>query len=131
LYRGQINEAEPFIKENLESVIKQHAKKREGCFLRLLAEVQMKRDQSEEALANFNKAIQILKDVGNPRQLWQANASLGSAFDKLGRFSEAKHQWGAASEVIHKTANGLSDKELREGFLNAGPIKNILAKAER
>jgi tetratricopeptide (TPR) repeat protein len=131
LHQGKIAEAETFIKENLERVRKRREKKREGGLLRLLGEVQMRQNQADTAIANFNESIEMLKEVGNPRQLWQANASLGSAFDKLGRFSEAKHQWGAASEVIHKTANGLSDKELREGFLNAGPIKNILAKAER
>jgi hypothetical protein len=71
----------------------------------------------------------ILKEVGNPRQLWQAYASLASAYDKLGRESEAREQWGAAAEVIRKTAGGLSDRELREGFLSAKPIRDILAKA--
>jgi Flp pilus assembly protein TadD len=89
----------------------------------------MKRNEFDRAISSINEAILILKEVGNPRQLWQAHASLGSAYNKLGRLSEAREQWGAAAEVIHKTANGLSDRELREGFLNAKPIRDILAKA--
>jgi hypothetical protein len=76
----------------------------------------------------MSEAILILRKVGNPRQLWQAHGSLASAYSKLGRESEAREQWGAAAEVIHKTANGLSDRELREGFLNASPIREIFRK---
>jgi Flp pilus assembly protein TadD len=89
----------------------------------------MKRKESDNAIRSLNEAILILKEVGNPRQLWQAHASLASAYDKLRRVSEAREQWGAAAEVIHKTANGLSGRNLREGFLKARPIRDILAKA--
>jgi Flp pilus assembly protein TadD len=77
----------------------------------------------------LNEAILILKEVGNPRQLWEVHASLASAYDKLGRQSEARDQWGSAAEIIHKTATGLSDRNFREGFLNANPIQEILANA--
>ena len=102
----------------------------EGGFLRLLGEVRFRRDESDHAIDNQNKAILILKQVGNPRQLWQAHTSLASAFKKLGRSSKAREQWGAAAEVIRGVANGLSDRELRKGFLNAEPIREILSKAE-
>ena len=77
----------------------------------------------------MSEAILILKEVGNPRQLWEAHASLALAYEKLRRESEAREQWGAAAEVIQKTAKGLSDRKLREGFLNAKPIQGILANA--
>ncbi len=88
----------------------------------------MKRNESGTAIQSLREAIVILKEVGNPRLLWQAYASLGSIYDKLGRFSEAKEQWGIAADVIQKTANGLTDCELREGFLSAKPIRDILEK---
>jgi|GEM_PF-7014662 hypothetical protein len=78
---------------------------------------------------SFLLRLQLLKEVGNPRQLWQAHASLARIYGKLGRGGEARAQWGAAAEVIQKTGNGLSDRELREGFLSAEPIRDILAKA--
>jgi tetratricopeptide (TPR) repeat protein len=129
LQRENLDEAGVRIIENLEISRREHTKKIEGRFLRLLGEVQMKRDESDKAIHSLREATVILKEVGNPRQLWQAYASLGSAYDKLGRATEAREQWGAAAEVIQKTANGLSDRELREGFLSAKPIRNILAKA--
>lgn len=129
LQRNSIGEAEDLIRKNLERVRELHARKREGGFLRLQGEVHVRRNEFENAIVNFGEAIQILKEVGNPRQLWQAHASLASAFDLLGRFSEAKEQWGAASEIVHNVGKGISDRELRDGFLRAEPIHNILSKA--
>jgi tetratricopeptide (TPR) repeat protein len=129
LQREHVDEAGARITKNLEISRREHTKKIEGRFLRLLGEVQMKCNEPDNAIRSLSEAILILKEVGNPRQLWQAYASLASAYDKLGRASEGREQWGAAAEVIQKTANGVSDRELREGFLNAKPIRDILAKA--
>jgi tetratricopeptide (TPR) repeat protein len=130
LQRNEIGQAEVLIGKNLERARTQGTKKREGGFLRLLGEVQIRRNESENAIENFNKAIVILKEVGNPRQLWQAHASLASAYDKIERSSEAKERWGVAAKVIRNTANGLFDRELRENFFQAEPIHEILSKAE-
>jgi len=129
LQRDNIDEAEGRIIKNLEISRREHTKKIEGRFLRLLGEVQMKRSEFDHAISSISEAILILKEVGNPRQLWEAHTSLASIYDNLRRGSEAREQWGAAVELIHKTANGLSDRNLREGFLNAKPIQDILTKA--
>jgi class 3 adenylate cyclase/tetratricopeptide (TPR) repeat protein len=129
LQREKVDEAEGRIKKNLEISRREHTKKIEGRFLRLIGEVQMKRKEFDRAISSISEAIMILKEVGNPRQLWEAHTSLASVYDKLRRGSEARDQWGAAAELIHKTAKGLSDRNLREGFLNAKPIRDILAKA--
>jgi class 3 adenylate cyclase/tetratricopeptide (TPR) repeat protein len=128
LQRGKVDEAGARIIRKLEISRREHTKKIEGRFLRLLGEVQMKRNEFHNAIQSLSEAILILKEVGNPRQLWEAHTSLASAYEKLRRESEAKEQRGAAAEVIHKTANGLADRELREGFLNASPIREILGK---
>jgi tetratricopeptide (TPR) repeat protein len=127
LARDGLPRAEGLIRQNLEMTRRFHAKKREGGFLRLLGGVQMRRGAQEEALQSFNEAIAILQEVGNPRQLWQAHASLAAAYEQMGRPSEAKTQWGAAAYLIHKVANDLSDPELRGGFLQAAPIRAILS----
>jgi len=129
LQREKFDEAEARIIKNLEISRREHTKKIEGRFLRLLGEVKMRRNKSDNAISSMSEAILILKEVGNPRQLWEAHTSLALVYDKLRRESEAREQRGAAVELIHKTANGLSDRELREGFLNAKPIRDILAKA--
>ena len=128
--RNDLDGAEALIRTNLEETRKEGRKKRRGGFLRLLGEVQIRRNESDNAINNINGAITVLEEVGNPRQLWQAYASLASAYDKLGRVNDARNQWGEAAEVIRKTANGLSDRELREDFLEADPIREILSKAD-
>ncbi len=95
-----------------------------------MGEVRIRHNEFEKAIETFEEAIVILKEVGNPRQLWQAHASLAAAYSQLERFSEEQEQWGAAAEIILNTANDLSDRQLREGFLEAASIRKILAKAE-
>ncbi len=129
LQRQKIDEAGARIRKNLEISRREHTKKIEGRFLRLLGELQMKRNESDNSIQSLNDAILVLKKVGNPRLLWETHSSLASGYEKLGRGSEAREQWGAAAEIIQKTANGLSDREIREGFLNAKPIHDIFAKA--
>ncbi|MGA2108696.1 MAG: hypothetical protein ABSH25_13750, partial [Syntrophorhabdales bacterium] len=129
LQRDNIDEAEARITKHLEIARREHTKKIEGRFLRLLGEVQLKRHEPLNAVASISEAVRILREVGNPRQLWQAYASLASLYGKLGRVSEATEQWGSAAEVINKTGSGLSDRQLREGFLKAKPIREILASA--
>ena len=131
LLRNDIDQAETIIQENLKKVRKDLMKKREGSFLRVLGEVQIRRNENENAITTLNESIQILKEVENPRQLWQAHASLASAFTKIGRHSEAKEQWGVTAAIIQNTADGLSDRDLRESFLKADPVRQIFSKAER
>jgi len=130
LQRNEVDHAKTIIEDNLKRARQKQVKKRVGGFLRLLGEVQMRQGETDSAIAHLNEAIITLKELGNPRQLWQAHASLASGYDKMDRPNEAKDQWGAAGAVIQGLANGLSDKELRQGFLQAEPIRAILSKAE-
>jgi tetratricopeptide (TPR) repeat protein len=130
LFRNELDKADALIQEGIETARTLNAKKREGGFLRLFGETQARRNEAENAIANLGEAIAILREVGNPRQLWQAHASLASAYNKQGRHREEREHWGAAAEVIQSTANGLSDRQLRTGFLEAKPIREILSKAE-
>jgi class 3 adenylate cyclase len=126
LQRNSIGQAETIILKNLEATHKNHMRKKEGGFLRLLGELQIIRNEFDNAITTLNKAIQILKEVGNRRLIWEAYSSLASAFNKLDRSSEATENWGLAAELINDVANGLTDLKLRSGFIGAQPIKEIL-----
>ena len=119
------------IRETLKEVKQNQSKKREGSLLRLLGEVNLRRSNHDQATAHIGEAIEILQKVGNPRQLWEAQSALGRTFEQLGRNSEAKEHWGAAAATIQRVANGLSDQELKNNFLNAQPVREILARAGR
>lgn len=130
LFRNEFHKADALIQEGIKTARTLNAKKREGGFLRLLGEIQTRRNKPENAVANLGETISILESVGNPRQLWQAHVSLASAYNKLGRYSEEREHRGAAAEIIQNTAKGLSDRELRAGFLETKLIREILSKAE-
>jgi Flp pilus assembly protein TadD len=130
LHRNDINAAHAVIEKDLDTVRRQHMKKREGSFLRLLGEIQLRRNEHEKAVMTLNQAIRILTEVENPRQLWQAHQSLASALERQNRSSEARAQWGRAAKVIQNSAKALSDRGLREGFLKAQPIREILAQTD-
>jgi hypothetical protein len=42
---------------------------------------------------------------------------------------EEGNQWEAAAAVVRSTADGLKDRELRNTFLDAAPIREIMEKA--
>jgi tetratricopeptide (TPR) repeat protein len=128
--RKEMTRAHTLIKKSLKRAREEHAKKREGGFLRLLGEVQFSRDEIDSAVDSLKEAIRVLQEVGNPRQLWQAYASLASGLAAHKRMGDAREHWRAAAKIIQNTANGLSDSELRAGFLEAKPIREILSKAE-
>ena len=72
----------------------------------------------------------MLEEVGNPRLLWETYSTLASAYKKLGRSSESNESWGAAKNKINMVAEGLSDLELKNGFINSQPVKNIFSEAD-
>jgi class 3 adenylate cyclase len=127
LIRNDTAQADTIIQENLKLVKDKILKKRQGSFLRLAGELLLKQNEFENALNYLRESVHILEEVGNPRQLWQAYASLASAFNKAGRTGEASENWGLAADLINKTADSLSDNELKSGFLNADPIKKVLS----
>jgi len=129
LFRNEHSIADVLIQEGIKAARTKNNKKREGCFLRLLGDTQFSRGEIDNAINSVNKGILILKDVGNPRQLWEAHASLATGLVNVGRTSDAREHWGAASEIILNTANDLLDRELRKGFLEAKPIREILSNA--
>jgi tetratricopeptide (TPR) repeat protein len=130
LRRNDLERAESVIRENLDSVRRTQSKKREGSLLRLLGEVNLRRMEFDHAFSNIHQSISLLKEVGNPRQIWEAHSALGRAFDQTGRSSEARDHWRAAAEIIQKTANGLSERDIREGFLKAAPVREVFSKVQ-
>ncbi|MEJ2727226.1 MAG: adenylate/guanylate cyclase domain-containing protein [Deltaproteobacteria bacterium] len=129
LIRNDTVQADTIIQENLKLVKDKLLKKRQGCFIRLTGELLLKQNEFENALNYLRESVHLLEEVGNPRQLWQAYASLASAFKKAGRTGEASENWGLAAHLINKTADRLSENELKSGFLNADPIKKILSNS--
>ena len=97
--------------------------------MRLLGKLQVGRNEYDNAINTLNKAISILKDVGNPRLLWETHSSLALAFEQTGRSSEARKNWSLAADLIDGIANNLSDVKLKSDFLGANQIREILSNS--
>ena len=129
LHRNDVGQAEKHIQKSLERAQREHMRKREGSYLRLLGKLQVGRNEYDNAINTLNKAISILKDVGNPRLLWETHSSLASAFEQTGRSSEARKNWSLAADLIDGIANNLSDVKLKSDFLGANQIREILSNS--
>ena len=130
LQNNSVEEAEALATTGLEQSRAHGHKKREGCFLRILGEVKARKCKFDSAVENFNRALGVLGQVGNPRKLWEAHACLADTFEKMGRSCEARDHWGAAASAIQRLSNDLLDRETKLEFLSATQTKSILAKFE-
>ncbi len=126
--KDEIDKAEIIINRNLIFTAEGRMKKREGGLLHLAGKIQMLRNDLEKAVEILQNSITILEKVGNPKLLWEAYSSLANAYKKLWRKSDSNEAWGAAKKWINVVGDGLSDVELKNGFLNSSQIKAILSK---
>ena len=126
LYRNEVEKAENLIRMNLKKSRNLGLRKREGCFLRVLGEVQTHKNEFDAAIESFCEAIAILQRIGNPRKLWETHACLASVYEKMGRPGEANQERAKAVAIIEKFADGLSNPQLRNAFLAAATIRKII-----
>jgi len=131
IQRGDLDQAEKLTQAFIGSSEEKGMNKRFGGFLRLLGEIQMKREQVENALETLNRSVEILKKVGNRRQIWMAHTSMATAYGMLGRGSEEREQWHEAKLTAEAMAEGIHDNNLKKAFLNTDPIKEIFLNAYR
>ena len=86
--------------------------------------------KDKEAEAEFKKALKRAEELGNPTQLWRTRQALGNLYHKQGKAKQAQTQYRATLKVVEGIASGLTDPELKEGFLNSAPIREVFAQAE-
>ena len=67
--------------------------------------------------------------IGNPKQLWVTRTALAELYEEMKRPDQAGEQWQAAASIVRSTAEGLEDEGLRETFLGAAPVREILTHA--
>jgi tetratricopeptide (TPR) repeat protein len=130
LIQGEYGPAEKLIVKNLKKTQRDHSKKMEGGFMKLLGEIKFRKNHLDGAIETLNESITILNEIGNPRNLWEAHAVLASINQKAWNNIEARAHWNAAATIVNKVSRGLSDKHLRGTFLNARPIRAILSNAD-
>jgi tetratricopeptide (TPR) repeat protein len=83
----------------------------------------------QEAEAELKKALALAKKLGNPTQLWRTQQALGNLYQRQDKAKQAQTQYKAALKVVQGMADGLTDQELKDGFLTSEPIREVFAQA--
>jgi hypothetical protein len=97
---------------------------------RLFGQVLTKRGAYDLAEAKLGAALAKLEEVGNPKQLWITHAALAKFYEKMKRIDLRREQWQRAAVIVQSTADGLQEDGLRNTFLNAAPVKEILQHSD-
>jgi hypothetical protein len=56
---------------------------------------------------------------------------LADLYKKMNRFDLDQEQWQKAAQIVTRTADELQDSALRETFVSAVPVRQILDNAKR
>lgn len=131
LSRGDVGGAQALSERGLEVATRWGMKKYIGREERVLGQVMTVRGAHERAENHFRRALQQLEEVGNPKQLWITHAALAKLYHAMERFDREREHWHHACALVRSTADGLQDEHLRETFLAAAPVREILDSAAR
>ena len=98
---------------------------------RLMGEIYIATKDFSKAEERLNEALAEAKQVGNPAQLWRTYYALGKLKEAQGLKQEAKEKYKEALKVTERTAWVLTDKKIRNIFLNSDQIVGIRNSLER
>ncbi|MBI4640603.1 MAG: tetratricopeptide repeat protein [Candidatus Tectomicrobia bacterium] len=93
---------------------------------RLKGQVFCTQGRLQEAEEALQRALTIAKVLGNPPQLWKTYQALGELYERKGEFGQARSAYGSAVQVIKEVASRLQDQQLKQTFLTARPVQEIL-----
>ncbi len=91
----------------------------------LLAE----RGDLASASAALNQAFGLAQQLGNPSELWRTARALGHVLARRGEAAAARVQFRLALATVNKLAEGLTDSELKRGFLDSTPVRELMTLA--
>jgi len=129
--RGDLDGAEELARECLEVAKKRGIKKYVGKAERLLGQTLTARGAYDQAEAKLRAALAELEKVQNPKQLWITHTALARLYEKMKRSDLEREEWQAATAIVESTAEGLKEEGLRETFMNAALIREIMEHATR
>ncbi len=93
---------------------------------RALAVMRRWEGDGRAAIEHLQEARGLAGEIGLPGELWQIEASLGELHAELGNRAEAHRSRFRAAETVRRLADGIRDRELRQRFLSATPVRSVL-----
>lgn len=129
LSRGDLDKAEGHARRLLESATHYEARKYIAVAHKFLAEIALARGDAATAVAEINDALDQLESHPVPIVAWKAYALLGRLRAPAGDADGAGEAFARAAINIEKIAGGVRVAELRDGFLNSPPVREVFAGA--
>lgn len=96
------------------------------AYLRALAVLRRWDGDGALAIEHLQEARDLAGEIGLPGELWQIEASLGELYVELGNGAEARRAYSRAAGIVRRLADGIGDRELRQRFLSATPVRSVL-----
>jgi tetratricopeptide (TPR) repeat protein len=97
---------------------------------RMRGEVALARGRDlEPAVQHLTEALEGLRDHPALLEVWRSARVLGRLHLRLGDEAAAGRAFAESAQAIRTIAAGVVDEALREGFLNAEPVREVLEAA--
>jgi hypothetical protein len=74
---------------------------------------------------NYHKN-NLIKFFTASRIMWETHSTRAAVFKKLGRKGDENDNRSAADKIITEVVDSLSNRDLKSGFPNAGPVQEII-----
>lgn len=92
---------------------------------RLKSQVKLMQGRPNDAARELETALAVAREIGNPPQLWKTLRVQSEVSEALGNWEEAKQARAEAMDLILTVAQGLSDEEVRDTFLDSAYVSSL------
>jgi tetratricopeptide (TPR) repeat protein len=131
LHKDETDEAMKYVQKAFEIAERTLNKRGMIRVNRLMGEIYVSKKDFPKAEEKLNQAVANAKEIGNPPQLWRTYYALGQLKEAQGLNQDAKEKYREAHKVTERTAWILTDKKIRDIFLNSDQIVGIRNGLER
>jgi tetratricopeptide (TPR) repeat protein len=126
LAQGNLEQAEVYARSLLETATHHEARKYIAVARKLFAEIAIARGDLTEAEAQFNAALDLLREYPVPILVWKTYAALGRWRSRLGDKPAAREAFAQAAAIVRTIAANVTDERLRATFLNSPAVREVL-----
>jgi hypothetical protein len=88
------------------------------------------RGDSNAAEEELSCSLEAFSRHPMPLVEWKNHAALARLLVAHGRPAAARDAWGRAAAIVQQISANIADTQLRNGFLNAATVRQVLAEAE-
>jgi tetratricopeptide (TPR) repeat protein/transcriptional regulator with XRE-family HTH domain len=125
LIRGEGDTALSYADECLALAESSDSRKNIVKSRRLRGQVYLARGALLEAEAEFDRALEMARQLGNPPQLWKTLVAIGDLRQAQGDHAARRQAYREAQSIIDGVAAGLRDASLRDTFLASAHVQRV------